>query len=162
MSRLRIALMLPLLALAGCYGSEAPLFPIEAGSLPLPAATYESSDGTYSWKISIDDGHYRMPNGLSQSDVVLVPLAGKPGAYLVERGEQGGFSYAVLYLRPGNGFSLIQPNCQEVADRKAAEGLGKVEGTRCTFENPRSLANALSNLADNAPAGRWINFSPKG
>jgi hypothetical protein len=158
MRHIRLAALLPVLLLAACYSSEKEIFSIADGRLPLPAGTYSSSQNTV-FDISIRDGHYSMPNGLSTSDVVLVPLSGRDGTYIVERGESGGFSYSLIrVMKNGRGFELLKPDCEQGPDRAAAQGFAEVGDGSCKFNDVSGLTAAMRKLNDSSSNDRWVTY----
>ncbi len=161
MRLLHFAALLPVLSLAACYGSEQNLYSISDGAMPLPAGDYSSANDH--WDVRITEGHYAVPASISGlADVVLVPLPGRDRTYIIEKAEQGGFSYSLLKVLPGaRSFALLRSDCAQKADRDAAQGLATMTETRCTFENPRSLTNAMSRLADAHLPDRWTTYSLK-
>ena len=158
--RFRFAALLPVLLLTACYGSQESLFTVQDGQLPLGAGTYSADDGT-SWRVTIEDGHYAVPASISgTSDVVLVPLSGRSGTFIVEKGEQGGFSYSLLKLHSdGRGFELLKSDCAQPVDQVAAEGLAKRDGASCSFDSAQSVASALGRLAGADLPDRWKSYT---
>lgn len=157
----RAAALLPLFLLAACFGSDEYLFTSDKGRMPLPAGNYVSADS--GWDVKVSDDHYQVPGGISgYVDVVLVPLPGRDRLYIVEKGEQRGVSYSLLKVLPGGrSFALLKSDCAQAADRAAADGLAKIADTTCTFDNPRSLSNAMTRLADAHLPERWVTYTLK-
>lgn len=160
MRSLRLAALLPILGLAACFSSEQPLYFTNDGQLPLASGNYVTADKSDSWSVSISDDYYLVPGSISASQVVLVPFPGRSGYYIVEKGEQSGYAYALLRLK-GRGFSLVKPDCKLDSDRAAADGYASNSDGQCKFTSKDSLVAALDRFTGSGFAGRWVDFAPE-
>ncbi|MCW3834507.1 hypothetical protein ACFQ1E_04455 [Sphingomonas canadensis] len=164
MRMFRIAAFAPLLLLAACYSSTQPLFAPFEGRQPVPAGVYV---GTVSGDVMDltprGRGVYMLKKGgeSTPTTVTMVPLRGQRDTYLVQNAGDSSVGYSIL--RKGRrGFVMLTPDCSKEEDRGPARGrAANIDDSECSFDSPRALREAVSELASSATPDRWERYRPQ-
>lgn len=162
------ALIAAALSLCGCYASNRLLLNPDEAVHPLDDGVYvRDGDPTQKFRLQLrPDGWYDVddydPNGMIGAThrvlVTKADLAGEEGYAIAEQTEDGGYIYAVGFIRDGRVF-LATPDCADSADRDDAVDQGgepqddEAMTHNCLFKTRDAVLSALSAFAGHAIFG---------